>query len=298
MSKIQVLLKERIHANIQAHSQAKKEFNVFQSNDYKRVRLIELSKIKPNTAQPRLIFDEDALAELVQSIKDIGLISPISVRPAGEHYEIVAGERRFRAYQKLGKTHIECFIIHVNDAHNALMALAENLNRAELTDYEVAKAVIAFKAYFPSKTDYAKSLGISRQKLYKLLAYESLSERTRASLDHSPAILSADTAEKLVALQKEYPIDDDALITLLEKIQSNELKQNQFISSLKNICASCPNSDTSPKTITTTQHLMRADGKIIGKLQQNHQKMTLKLQTCYLSEEQKQAVNNLLALLS
>lgn len=301
MSKMQSLLKDKINANIKAHSEAKKDFDEFSSYQSGRINLIELSKIKPNTAQPRLIFEESAIDELAKSINEVGLISPISVRLVDEHYEIVAGERRFRAYQKLGKTQIECLILNINDEQIILIALAENLSRAELSDYEVAKAVITFKEFFSNKSNYAKSLGISRQKLYKLLSYEILSDNVRAYLDSNPAILSADTAEQIISLQKELGAEDkvdfdNLLISLLRKVATQELKQSNLIATLKDTHKKCPNSDILAKQAVATRTFMGQNGQVIGKLKQNDKTLTLNLRTEHLTDEQQQAVENLLAL--
>ena len=166
-SQLQSLLKEKINANIKAHGLADKEFAEFDSYQSGKIEKIPVDKIKPNNAQPRLEFTDESLDKLADSINELGLLQPISVQKKGDFYNIVAGERRFRAVKKLGKQFIDCIIITVTNENNALLALAENLSRENLSDYEIAKAIISFKSNFPSKTEYAKALGISRQKLYK-----------------------------------------------------------------------------------------------------------------------------------
>ena len=100
---------------------------------------IELSKITPNPYQPRKVFDEEALEELADSIKEMGVISAITVRKIGtDAYQIIAGERRWRAAGKAGLSVVPARIIEVSDEDMMLMALIENLQRKDLNPIEIA----------------------------------------------------------------------------------------------------------------------------------------------------------------
>ena len=100
---------------------------------------IELSKITPNPNQPRKEFDEEALEELTDSIKSVGLVTPITVRETGpDAYEIIAGERRYRAAKKAGLSTVPAYIRKVSDEKIVLMALVENLQRENLNPIETA----------------------------------------------------------------------------------------------------------------------------------------------------------------
>ncbi len=99
---------------------------------------IELSKIKPNESQPRTLFDDEAIAELAGSIKRLGVIQPITVREVGSHYEIISGERRYRASKEAGLTTIPAYVRKVDDAKLLEMALVENIQREELGALEIA----------------------------------------------------------------------------------------------------------------------------------------------------------------
>ncbi|HLW10997.1 MAG TPA: ParB/RepB/Spo0J family partition protein [Fermentimonas sp.] len=102
---------------------------------------IELSKIVPNPDQPRSTFDEEALNDLAVSIKSIGLVQPITLRKISEEvYEIIAGERRFRASQMAGLTEIPAYIKTVDDDETMEMALIENIQREDLNSIEIALA--------------------------------------------------------------------------------------------------------------------------------------------------------------
>ena len=100
---------------------------------------IRIESIEANPYQPRTKFDEDALNELAQSIKTYGLIQPVTGRPVGSgKYQLISGERRFRAAQMAGLTEIPAFVRTVDDALSIQMALVENIQRADLNALEIA----------------------------------------------------------------------------------------------------------------------------------------------------------------
>ena len=101
---------------------------------------LPLDDIQPNRLQPRIEFDQFALLELAASIRENGLLQPVTVRPCGEGYELIMGERRCRACRLLGHTHIEAFILPADDEESALLALVENMQRRDLHFFEEAEA--------------------------------------------------------------------------------------------------------------------------------------------------------------
>ena len=102
---------------------------------------VSMEQIRPNPDQPRREFDDDKLQELANSIRQIGIIQPITLRDMGDGtYIIIAGERRWRASQRAGLTHIPAYIRTVNDENMMEMALVENIQRQDLTALEVALA--------------------------------------------------------------------------------------------------------------------------------------------------------------
>ena len=105
------------------------------------VTKIPINQITPNRFQPRTVFDDEKIEELSRTIHTHGVIQPIVVRPYGEgNYEIIAGERRYRAMKKLNWTEVPAIIRHLNDKETASVALIENLQREELTAIEEAMA--------------------------------------------------------------------------------------------------------------------------------------------------------------
>lgn len=101
---------------------------------------IDIDNIFPNTYQPRRFFNEEALIELSQSIKEYGIIQPITVRKVGDSYELVAGERRWRAARLAEFKEVPCNVIKITDSESAEIALLENLQREDLNFIEEAEA--------------------------------------------------------------------------------------------------------------------------------------------------------------
>lgn len=101
---------------------------------------IKTEQIIPNTYQPRKNFNEEALMELSQSIKEHGIIQPLTVRKIGEIYELVAGERRWRAARMLSLEEVPCIIVDITDRESVQIALIENLQREDLNFIEEAEA--------------------------------------------------------------------------------------------------------------------------------------------------------------
>ena len=97
-----------------------------------RVQYIPLGRIRPNPQQPRQGFDEVGLAELAASIRSCGILQPLTVRRAGDGYELVAGERRLRAARIAGLREVPCLVAQVGEEDSALLALMENLQRRDL----------------------------------------------------------------------------------------------------------------------------------------------------------------------
>lgn len=102
--------------------------------------VLDITKIKPNPFQPRQVFDDASLNELALSIKQYGVLQPITVRSVDDHFELIMGERRFRASQLLELNAIPAVIIDVGDEDSAVVALIENLQRVDLSYIEEAES--------------------------------------------------------------------------------------------------------------------------------------------------------------
>ena len=106
----------------------------------KEVVMVKLSDIIPNRFQPRLTFDEEALNELASSIKEHGIIQPLILRDLGSKYEIIAGERRYKASTIAGLTEVPAIVGTMDDQTSAELALIENIQRKDLSAIEEANA--------------------------------------------------------------------------------------------------------------------------------------------------------------
>jgi ParB family chromosome partitioning protein len=169
---------------------------------------LPIGTIEPNPRQPRSVFDPEALAELVHSIREIGLLQPVVVREAGNHYELIAGERRLRASKEAGLTHIPAIIRATDDDDLLRDALLENLHRSNLNALEEAAAYSQLLADFGcTQEELAQRIGRSRPQVSNTLRLLKLppdvQRRVAAgvlSAGHARALLSLDDADAMNAL--------------------------------------------------------------------------------------------------
>ena len=169
---------------------------------------LPIGSIEPNPRQPRSVFDPEALAELVHSIREIGLLQPVVVREVGDHYELIAGERRLRASKEAGLTRIPAIIRATDDDDLLRDALLENLHRSNLNALEEAAAYSQLLADFGCTQDeLAQRIGRSRPQVSNTLRLLKLppdvQRRVAAgvlSAGHARALLSLDDADAMNAL--------------------------------------------------------------------------------------------------
>lgn len=148
-----------------------------------RVQYIPLGRIRPNPQQPRRSFDEEGLAELAASIRSCGILQPLTVRRAGEGYELVAGERRLRAARIAGLREVPCLMAQVGEEDSALLALMENLQRRDLDCWEEAQAIARLiSRYGLSQEEAARRLGRAQPTVANKLRLLRLPEDVRALL--------------------------------------------------------------------------------------------------------------------
>lgn len=148
-----------------------------------RVQYIPLGRIRPNPQQPRRSFDEEGLAELAASIRSCGILQPLTVRRAGEDYELVAGERRLRAARIAGLREVPCLVAQVGEEDSALLALMENLQRRDLDCWEEAQAIARLiSRYGLSQEEAARRLGRAQPTVANKLRLLRLPEDVRALL--------------------------------------------------------------------------------------------------------------------
>lgn len=147
-----------------------------------RVVFLPARAIRPNPAQPRQIFHEDALEELAASIRQHGILQPLSVRRCSIGYELIAGERRLRAAQLAGLTEIPCIVMNMDDRESTMAAMIENLQRQDLDFVEEAMGI----------ANLMNSCNMSQEQAAKLLgkSQSAVANKLRI-LRHSPQVLEA-----------------------------------------------------------------------------------------------------------
>ncbi|MBQ5323013.1 MAG: ParB/RepB/Spo0J family partition protein [Oscillospiraceae bacterium] len=148
-----------------------------------QIQNIALSEIFPNRFQPRRVFDENELFALGESIRENGLVQPISVRRVKGGFELIAGERRLRACKLIGREKIEAIVYDIGDEESAVWALIENLQRSDLSPFEEAEAMAKLiSAWNVSSEEAAKRLGIASSTLSNKLRILKLEPEVRRVL--------------------------------------------------------------------------------------------------------------------
>lgn len=198
----------------------------------KQIMNINIDEIFPNTYQPRRYFNEDALLELSASIIEHGIIQPITVRKIGEKFELVAGERRWRAARIAELTHVPCNIIEVTDTESAEIALLENLQREDLNFMEVAEAYYnLINDHKFTQEELANRMGKNQSTIANKLRLLKLSQKVRSiclennlTERHARALLSLPNEElQLKVLDKV--IKNGLNVKKTEELINSELLQ-------------------------------------------------------------------------
>jgi ParB family chromosome partitioning protein len=169
------------------------------------VREIEISRIKPNPNQPRVQFDEEALDELADSIRERGVLQPILLRPDGEDYLIIAGERRWRAAQRARLHAIPAIVREIDESTTAELALIENIQRLDLNPLEEAEGYRQLiQRHGHTQDEIGRIVHKSRSHVANLLRLLDLPEFVRQSLlkgdismGHARAVATAPDPEEL-----------------------------------------------------------------------------------------------------
>ena len=186
---------------------------------------ISLSDLRPNPYQPRKNFDEESLKELSDSIKEHGVFQPIIVKKSIKGYDIVAGERRFRASQLAGKTTIPAIVKDFSDEEMMQIALLENLQRENLTAIEEAKAYKSIiETMNITQEELAKKVGKSRSHITNILGLLKLPASVqdmilfnKLSMGHARVLSKLDDASKQEDLANKV-IDEDISVRELESM--------------------------------------------------------------------------------
>ncbi|ECQ5882484.1 TPA: ParB/RepB/Spo0J family partition protein [Campylobacter coli] len=214
--------------------------------DKNQVSLIEISKITPNPFQPRKTFDEAALNELANSIKEHGLIQPIIVLKKNDSFILVAGERRLRATQILGKENILAFVSDSDESKLRELALIENIQRENLNPIELANSYKdLIEVYNITQENLAELIHKSRTQITNTLRLLNLDPKTQELI--ASGKISQGHAKVLVGLDKE---DEKVLVDsilgqklsvrdterLVQKVKNKEnIEDTEFENSMQNL---------------------------------------------------------------
>ena len=193
------------------------------------VKLINIDEIATNRYQPRLIFDDNALADLALSIKHNGLLQPIVVRVVDDHYEIIAGERRYRACKLNGFSEVPCIVKDANELQSAELALIENIQRQDLSAIEEAKAYVSLmRSSSMTQDELAKKLGKSQASVANKIRLLQLPDEIQEAV--SEGKLTERHARALLSVEKDK--QKKVFKTILKK-GLNVKKTEEYIQKLK-----------------------------------------------------------------
>ena len=189
--------------------------NIEQSSSLQSSTQIPLSSIRPNPYQPRKVFDEKALQELAASIEEHGIFTPLLLRESVQGYEIIAGERRFRAAKIAGLDSVPAIIVNFNDEQMMEIAILENVQREDLNAIEEANAYKNLMDRLGYTQEVlAKRVGKSREycanilRLLKLpLEVQNMVSNGKLTLGHVRPLITLDDEEEIIAIASKIVAD-------------------------------------------------------------------------------------------
>jgi len=191
---------------------------------------VSIDQIEPNPNQPRKSFESNALDELAASIRSSGVIQPVVVRRVADSYQLIAGERRWRAARQAGLERIPAIIREATDAESLELALVENLLREDLNPIEAAQAYQKLLAEFAwTQEELAQRIGKDRTSIANCLRLLRLPEEIQADLrsgrltmGHARALLALPTVSEQLKLRDEILANDWSVRTTEDSIRAKE----------------------------------------------------------------------------
>nr|AFN66386.1 putative partitioning protein ParB [uncultured bacterium] len=281
---LKAMLAKKLAENNQRHADAHQETSFDPGRQHLR---IALEQIDPNPYQPRRTFPPTELEALASSIAEAGLLQPISVREISGRYQIIAGERRFRAHKLLGRPSIEAIVIPTDEPDMAVWALAENIDRQDLTDYEIGKALRQVENLFPSKTKLAESLGMNREDMYRYYAFEALPETLLARLDLQPKLVSRSAAADIKRVLSANASDSGRVLLLLDEawelLEAGQLEQTKVASYISKRLE-----DHKNRVLSSPRSALKLarDGQQVGSIARDSKGIVVKLKAGAISDVQ------------
>ncbi|MEO0234546.1 MAG: ParB/RepB/Spo0J family partition protein [candidate division WOR-3 bacterium] len=206
--------------------------SIIAGTEQREVRNIPIVNIKPNPFQPRKVFKDEELKELAESIKENGVLQPITVRRVGDHYEIVTGERRFRACKLLGMKDIPAIVKELSNDKMVEWALIENVQREDLNVVEEAEAYKELAEKFNlTHEEISKKVGKSRAHITNILrvleledSIKELLKENKISFGHAKVLLSIKEPLRRKHLAERVYREDLSVRDLEKLLSSGEEK--------------------------------------------------------------------------
>lgn len=192
------------------------------------LKMIPIDEVQPNPFQPRESFEIESLKELADSIRDVTIIQPIIVRRHGKGYQIIAGERRWRATQMAGLKEIPCIVKDVTEERVLLESLIENLHRKDLTDIERENAIYELwenreALGIKTKAELAKALGVTENKVQDdIEAWE---------FRHEEAGIPPSAPTYIISRTRGLPVDERRKV--IEKVERGEFQAKEAYTAIK-----------------------------------------------------------------
>lgn len=283
MASAKELLAQRLQQNTQKHQQAQHDI-VKDQKEFRRNILI--SDISRSPYQPRKIFAVDELQQLADSISEVGLLQPVTVRKLeNSKFELIAGERRLKAHELLNKKTIEVIIIDADDSEASLLTLAENLKRQDLTDYEIFLGLNSLTDEVKKhKQKLAKSLGLNREDMYKYLAFEKLPKVILSDLSGQPNLLGRAAATAFKKFLSDHTENsaraESALLKAWENIKTKKLEQTKAVAFAEKVLAKNQLDVPSVSLVRKIEF----DGKVTGNIKLDAKQLKVSLNIADIDE--------------
>ena len=182
------------------------------------LKMIPIDKIQPNPFQPRETFEKESIRELADSLEDVNIIQPLVVRKLGDVYQIIAGERRWRAAKVAELKELPCIVKDVAENRVLLESLVENLHRKDLTDIERENAIHELwkSNLFSTKEALAKAIGVPKERVLYDIEAKEFRDTEKVSMD---------TSTRTIRGTRGLPTEERKAV--IEKVQAGEFKVSE-----------------------------------------------------------------------